>query len=81
MGSDADLALVDLRTERPVEAARLESGAGFSLWEGWRLSGWPQRTLVRGKTVMLDGRIVGEKGYGRYLRRDVSRFVSAAVPA
>jgi dihydropyrimidinase len=74
-GSDADLVIVDLDAERVVDSSRLESEAGFSLWDGWTLRGWPQRTLVRGKTVMLDGRIVGEKGHGRYQPRQLANAV------
>jgi dihydropyrimidinase len=71
VGSDADLALVDLDAERVVEAAYLQSRADFSPWEGLTLKGWAVRTLVRGRTVMLDGEIVGEEGYGTYLERPV----------
>jgi dihydropyrimidinase len=71
VGSDADLALVDLDAERVVDAAYLQSRADFSPWEGLTLKGWAVRTLVRGRTVMLDGEIVGEEGYGTYLERPV----------
>jgi dihydropyrimidinase len=69
VGADADLAIVDLEAERIVDASFLGSRADFSPWENERLKGWPVRTLVRGKTVMADGEIVGEPGYGEYLRR------------
>lgn len=78
-GSDADLVIVDLNQERVVDPANLQSESDFSLWEGWVLRGWPQRTMLRGKTVMLDGQIVGEKGRGRYQRRDLPTS-SAAIP-
>lgn len=71
-GSDADLAIVDLSQERTVEPAYCQSESDFSLWEGWKVKGWPVRTIVRGQTVMLDGKVVGTKGFGRYLRRQPS---------
>ena len=37
--------------------------------DGWKLKGWPVRTIVRGLTVMHDGKVVGPQGHGRYLRR------------
>lgn len=72
IGKDADLVIVDPDLERTVDAATLESFADYSPYEGMTLKGWPVRTLVRGRTVALDGRIVDaartEPG-GRFLRR------------
>jgi dihydropyrimidinase len=61
--------LVDLQKERVVQAAELGSFADYSLYDGWRLKGWPVKTIVRGVTVMEDGEIVGPAGHGRYLWR------------
>lgn len=68
-GSDADIAIVDIDQERVVDAAYCRSRADFSPWEGQTLKGWTVRTLVRGRTVMRDGDVVGQPGYGTYLRR------------
>ncbi|MCP5328249.1 MAG: dihydroorotase family protein [Sinobacteraceae bacterium] len=68
-GADADFTLVAPDFEREVRAAELGSYSDYSLYDGWRLKGWPRRTLVRGVTVMQDGRIVAPGGHGRYLRR------------
>lgn len=68
-GLDADLALVDLEQVRTVKADALGSYSDYSLYDGWDFRGWPVRTIMRGKTVMVDGTIVGEAGYGRYLSR------------
>ena len=69
VGSDADLTLVDLGKERVVKWEELESYADYSLYDGWTLKGWPVRTIVRGTTVMENGKIVGPQGHGRYLWR------------
>ncbi|MEJ0070599.1 MAG: dihydroorotase family protein [Pseudomonadota bacterium] len=69
VGSDADLTLVDLNRERVVKPAELGSYADYSLYENWTLKGWPVRTIVRGVTVMDEGKLVGAPGYGKYLRR------------
>ncbi len=71
VGSDADLTLVDVDRERVVHPAELGSYADYSLYEGWTLKGWPVRTIVRGVTVMNEGRLVGAPGYGKYLRRSL----------
>jgi len=69
IGADADLALVDLNRTRTVNAAELGSYSDYSLYHGWSLKGWPVRTLVRGTTVMENGRITGAPGHGQYLSR------------
>jgi len=69
VGADADLTLVDLEKVRTVHAGDLGSYADYSLYDDWDLKGWPVRTIVRGETVMEDGKIVGKPGYGQYLPR------------
>jgi len=72
VGKDADLVVVDPDLERTVDPAVLESNSDYSPYEGMTLKGWPVRTLVRGRTVALDGRITeaarAEPG-GRYIAR------------
>ncbi|NJM95674.1 MAG: dihydroorotase [Acaryochloridaceae cyanobacterium CSU_5_19] len=54
-GYDADLVLVDLKTERPVLGAELQTKVGWSPFEGWRLRGWPVVTIVDGQIVYDHG--------------------------
>ena len=70
VGADADLTLVDLNLERKVVAAELGSYSDYSLYDGWTFKGWAVQTIVRGQTVMRDGKLVGGAGHGIYLRRD-----------
>jgi len=67
VGSDADLCIVDLNLSKKVEPKLLHSVSDFSVYEGWTLTGWPVLTMVRGKTVMKDGEIVGPPGHGRFI--------------
>jgi dihydropyrimidinase len=70
VGSDADLAIVDLDLEKTVTPEIAQSWGDFSVYDGWKLKGWPVMTLVRGKVVMRDGKVVGPKGYGQYIKRN-----------
>jgi dihydropyrimidinase len=72
VGADADLTLVDLEKSRVVRAEELGSFSDYSLYDGWNLKGWPVRTIVRGETVMLDGKITGKPGHGKYLSRQLT---------
>jgi dihydroorotase len=64
-GLDADLVLVDLESTYEVRDADVLSLVGWSPYAGRKLKGKPVRTLVRGRTVYVDGKVVGEKGGGR----------------
>ena len=50
-GLDADLVLVDPAEIRPVRGAEHFSKARQTPWEGLPLMGWPQLTMVMGRTV------------------------------
>lgn len=54
-GFDADLVLVDLERSRTLEDAYLETRAGWSPFQGWRLCGWPVATIVGGRIVYREG--------------------------
>lgn len=69
VGADADLAVVDLDLTRTVSADMLGTYADWSLYEGWKLTGWPVLTLVRGRVVMQDGTVVGKQGQAQYIAR------------
>ena len=56
-GYDADLVLVDLQKEATIRDAEQVTKSGWSPWDGVTLTGWPVRTIVRGRTVFADGRI------------------------
>ncbi len=66
IGADADLVLCDLDAERTVDQRDLGGSAGYSILEGRRLRGWPVRTLLRGRTVAVDGEVTGAPA-GRFL--------------
>jgi dihydropyrimidinase len=61
---------VDLGKEETVTHNILNSSSDFSIYEGWHLKGWPILTMVRGNVVMRDGEVIGEKGFGKYIRRN-----------
>jgi dihydroorotase (multifunctional complex type) len=64
-GYDADLVLVDLDAEYEIRDEDVLSLTGWSPYAGRKVRGKPKQTLVRGRTVFKDGKVVGEKGWGR----------------
>jgi dihydropyrimidinase len=66
-GSDADLVLVDLTTERTVSGKQLLGASGWSVYEGRSLIGWPVQTLLRGAVMYREGQVLKPPGFGQYL--------------
>lgn len=64
-GNHADLVLVDLDKEYEIRDEDVLSLTGWSPYAGRKFTGKPVRTMVRGRTVYVDGQVVGEKGYGK----------------
>ena len=79
VGADADLAIVDMDESHPVTTGRLLSAQDHTPFEGMELTGWPVRTLLRGRTVFADGETVGEPA-GAYLERPLASEQPLATP-
>lgn len=69
VGSDADLVLWAPGAKRTIGRSELHSRGGFSLFEGWEVTGWPAVTIRRGAVVFEDGQIKAQPGSGQVLRR------------
>jgi dihydropyrimidinase len=78
-GFDADLAIID-PTRRVKVVPRggtgeptLQSRCDWSPYAGMELLGFAHTTLVRGKAVVRDHRVVGRPGWGRFVERALPR--------
>jgi dihydropyrimidinase len=68
-GSDADLLIYDPDHEGEIRVADHHGIGGWTLYEGWKQHGRPWMTLLRGKTLLNQGRLEQQPGYGTYLHR------------
>ena len=59
-GYDADLTIVDLKRRREITNGWIESRCKWTPYDGMPVTGWPVGTLVRGRRVMWDGKIIGQ---------------------
>ncbi len=67
VGSDADVVVFDPDKHREVRAETLKSAAGYSLYEGQTLTGWPAQVFVRGHLVFDNGRLAAGDPIGRHV--------------
>jgi len=58
-GYDADFALVDLKQSRVLRDADMGTKVKWTPFDGMTVTGVPVRTVIRGKTVMQDGELIG----------------------
>lgn len=68
-GADADVVVFDPDAEKIITPKNLRQNADYSPFEGRRVRGWPAVTIVRGRVVVQQGRLLVEKGWGHYISR------------
>lgn len=66
VGSDADFTIVDMTRKGVFRDEDMLSRTGMTSWVGMGTTGAPTHTIVRGRVVMQDGKVVGDAGYGRF---------------
>jgi allantoinase len=67
-GSDADVVLLEPDREDRIKAEKLHTLNRWTPYEDFQVNGSVAATVVRGAVVATDGEIVGEKGYGEFIR-------------
>ena len=67
-GTDADFTIIDINKKSIISLDNLHSKSGTSPYNGMEVQGLPQATIVRGRFVMKDGCLTGEKGFGSFIR-------------
>lgn len=68
IGSDADLVVVDMDHDQPVEDAALVTASKYSPFSGRSLRGAPVVTLLRGEVIARDGNVVASRPAGQFVR-------------
>jgi formylmethanofuran dehydrogenase subunit A len=69
VGSDADLVVLDPQLHRQIDGRSMQSRAGYSVYDGREVFGWPRFTVSRGDVVLEDGEVIAPPSRGRWLRR------------
>lgn len=69
VGADADIVLWDPASQRTIQQADLHHGADYTPWEGYKVTGWPIATFLRGRAIMREGELTGATPEGRNLVR------------
>jgi dihydropyrimidinase len=73
-GSDADLVVYDTGYRGKLSAKSHHTNNDYNGFEGMEIEGRPSIVTVRGKVQVRDGQFVGERGRGRFLKREPAYF-------
>lgn len=69
VGADADIAIWNPTKKVTITNALMLHGSDHTPYEGIEVTGWPELTMVRGKTIVQDGQVVAEPGHGVFIPR------------
>ncbi|MGD2104085.1 MAG: amidohydrolase family protein [Anaerolineae bacterium] len=67
VGSHADLVVFNPNRAFTIRAENQHSNAGYTLYEGRTVLGWPEMSFQRGHHVLWQGEVVAAPGTGRFL--------------
>ncbi|MDL2294335.1 dihydropyrimidinase [Ruminococcaceae bacterium OttesenSCG-928-D13] len=70
-GADADLVLFDPSVKWTVTKDQLHENVDYTPYEGIELTGRPVWTMARGEVIVDNGVFKGQKGSGKYLKRNI----------
>lgn len=70
-GSDADITIVDANDERVMAAKELHGAVDWTPYAGMKVRGFASATILRGRFIMKEGNLLVNKGYGKFLARDI----------
>jgi dihydroorotase-like cyclic amidohydrolase len=68
VGADADFAIVDATQRWTLGPNDLETRSGVSAYLGRAFTGKVARTIVRGRSVFVDGQVTGNPGWGQLVK-------------
>jgi dihydropyrimidinase len=76
VGSDADIVLFDPNRKQTLGVKTLHMKVDYNPYEGRTVHGSPSAVIAGGKVIIEDGKFVGKKGDGRFLKRGQSLAAS-----
>jgi dihydropyrimidinase len=68
-GSDADIVIWDPEKKVKHGVAHAHQRTDYNLYEGWELTGMPEKVFLRGQLIVDGERWQGKAGNGKFLKR------------
>ena len=74
-GSDADIVIWDPEKKVTYGVAVAHQRTDYNLYEGWELTGMPEKVFLRGKLIVDGEQWLGKAGDGQFLKREEGVFM------
>jgi dihydropyrimidinase len=74
-GSDADLVIWNPHKQVKYGLAHSAQRTDYNLYEGWELTGYPEKVFLRGELIVDGEKWLGRRGMGRFLPRQAGAEV------
>ncbi|MEP0806448.1 MAG: dihydropyrimidinase [Chloroflexota bacterium] len=68
-GSDADIVIWDPEKKVKYGVAMSHQRTDYNLYEGWELTGYPEKVFLRGQLIVDGNEWKGRRGMGKFLKR------------
>ncbi|MEN6408830.1 MAG: dihydropyrimidinase [Anaerolineaceae bacterium] len=68
-GSDADVVIWDPEKKVRYGVEKAQHRTDYNLYEGWELTGYPEKVYLRGSLIVDGDRWLGHAGMGQFLKR------------
>ena len=68
-GSDADIVIWDANKKVKYGVALSHQRTDYNLYEGWELTGYPEKVFLRGQLIVDGDEWKGRRGMGQFLKR------------
>lgn len=75
VGSDGDLVIIDPNKDVVLTKNKLHSNIDYSAYEGIKVKGYPVITISNGEIIYSDGEFKGEKGRGKFIKRNRANLI------
>jgi dihydropyrimidinase len=74
-GSDADMVIWDPQRKVKYGVAHSAQRTDYNLYEGWELTGYPEKVILRGELIVDGEKWLGRSGMGQFLPRQAGAAV------
>ena len=74
-GSEADVVIWDPEKKVTYGVAQAHQRTDYNLYEGWELTGMPEKIFLRGRMIVDGEQWLGKSGEGQFLKREEGAFI------
>lgn len=75
IGSDADIVIWDSNLKKIIKNTDLHHNVDYTPYENIEVNAWPNTVICRGSIIVENGKLLSKKGFGQFLKSDISSYV------